>query len=152
MKNRLRSLGCVSVAPPEKPFDPKKFFRNRKGFIHSDEFYEHFLSQCSKNKDAKKVRLAFFDLIDPSYDHQIKKELPKGSSAVALWQIAYLIKQQWNGEAGPLLCGEKDYNIFYEGEYVLALGRSKERGWGLGTLHTDQTDFWPRNTRIFIVS
>jgi len=149
MSKLLSLKSRIIVGPLTKPFNARQFFRARRGFICGEDFYRRFVSGVDVVPSATERLLSAFRLKTNAYDFEIKAELPKNTRPVDLWQIAWLTERQWKGQAGSLLCGEDDANLFYKDDLVLVLGRGCSE-WGLDAYSEAQTDLWNPGTLVFV--
>lgn len=146
-KPKLFAAGSlISVGPLTERFDPKSFFKTRKGLYLWNDM-SRVLEHATSTEAADAATLGYANLTRNAYDREIKAELPE-THEVELWQIANLIEVQKNGEAGPLLTNGYA-NIFYCGGFVVYLRWDADSArWRVYDWKLDDED-WRAGNRVF---
>ena len=119
----LESVDSGIEVKIEKGFDPKGYFKTRKGLWVSGSFAEKILSAAETTKDAGQFSLASFKLLKYSTDKEIEAELPKNhlfSETEVCAVIASLLEKQPKGKDGVLI-NDGNWNLFYTPAFVVSV-------------------------------
>jgi len=154
----LTRPSSFAVSALREPLDLRDVFRDNGKGIHCWSGFFHVAEDFLVTLQPQDTGLTPFIQYDvdwgkkwdPYRIHEIKEGLPPDPE-VKLWHIVALLKRQWNGEKGPLLCNGCR-NVFYFGDYAIHVHRdscgSKRKIWYLEATHPNSGD-WGTVGRVF---
>lgn len=151
----LRHSGQVTIQALTDKHDPQAFFQARSGLYVWDGFKNLVLKFAKPVSDVPAVTLDRFELERKASDHEIIKDLGDGAifrdASLFCAYLAYLIKQQPNGEKGVLLNDGKA-NLFIvevNGQTVVVNVRwsSGRREWDVGA-HPPDDCHWHAGDQV----
>ncbi len=146
-KNVLSCVGELTVGPLQTKFVRREFFRTRSGLYLWNDM-ERVLSVTHDADSPQPVKtLQYHDLGKNAHDRDIKAQLPE-KQEVELWQVAWLIERQKDGEEGVLLTNGYA-NIFYVAGFAVGVGwNAGNREWVVSVWKLGGDD-WRRGDRVF---
>lgn len=150
-KNVLEEVGEKIGIEVPKDFDPKKFFKTRKGLYVWSDFKERILDKAPDVSGWPVISVDSFKLKESANDEEIEKSLLEKhifSESEVCAAIADLIQKQSKGEEG-VLQNNGYANLFYTKDFVVRVywrvfhGEWNVDAWDRGD------DHWDGSCRVF---
>lgn len=146
----LKDKSEVIQAKLAAGFDPKEYFKDRKGLFVWSSFEDRILPKAELVKEASSMNIESYILAKNAYDKEIEATLPEKhifSESEVCAIIADLIAKQPKGEEGALL-SNGNWNIFYTEAFVVGVCWGAGSGvWGVYTWY--RVGDWFAGERVF---
>lgn len=135
----------------KKGFDPKEFFKTRKGLYVWADFIERIASKAPILAEESSLLLQSADLVEDASDEEIEKNLSEKhffSESEVCSVIAELIAKQPKGGKGTLL-NNGYWNLFYTSAFVVSVSwYDVYGGWDVDAWRRDVRR-WFADRRVF---